>query len=72
MSPKQIKAIQLANRIQKLIFSYLDDNNFHKALGHNLDRYNAVKLSVYPGMKELTPGQMLDEWHETRVFESKL
>lgn len=72
MTPKQVKAMHLAARIQKIIFSYLDDNNFHKALDYRLDRYNAVTLLAFPGETTKTPGNMLDSWYETRVFESKL
>lgn len=72
MNEKQIKAMHLSAKIKKQIFERLDDNNFYKALDKLLDRYNAVQLVAFPGMAPMTPGNMLDYWYETRVFESKL
>lgn len=66
-----LKAFNLRIKLQKRIYTLLDDNNFIRALGINLDRYNAVSAVLYPGQAKLTPGEMLDEWYEFRAFQSQ-
>lgn len=74
MTHKQVKAMKLSVRIKKLIFSHLDDNNLYRATGVLLDRLNSMQSIAFPELhaKPLTPGECVDDWYETRVFESNL
>lgn len=70
MTPKQVKAMQLAARIKKLIYSKFDDNDVFGGL-RLLNRWSCVYLTAFPGEREWTPGEMLDSYIELRQFESR-
>jgi hypothetical protein len=70
MTPKQVKAMQVAARIKKLIYSKFDDKDVFGGL-RLLNRWSLAYLTAFPGERQWTPGEMLDSWIETRTFESR-
>ncbi len=68
---KRPDKLYVIGRIRKYIYNHLDNNDWHSAI-RLVGRYNRVRRYFFSGEPELTPGQVMDDYIETRVFEAKL
>lgn len=59
-------------RLERRIYEFLDENDFNRALGSNLDRWNKIHIALYCREPWLSPGEMLNRWYESRRFDSLL
>lgn len=70
MNEDQNRSIIVMARIRKIMYSLLDENDL-RGCDRWLNRYNFTR-SFYGCRTNVTLGQFVDDWYETRVFESKM
>lgn len=61
---------RIRTELQRRMYAALDDRKLFNY--SDLVRWNALTRILYPGMKEFTVGCMVNDWLETRSFESRM